>query len=328
MRRREVITLLGGATAGWPLAAQAQQTAAPVVGFLDSRSPDALAERLRGFQQGLKDGGLVEGQSVTIPYRWAENQLERLPSLAAELVHRPVSLIVASGGPAATSAAKAASTSIPIVFGSSDDPVRLGYVASLARPGGNLTGISFLNSELVGKQVELLRELVPAAKRIAVLVNPAGAATSESIMQEAHSAAAALGLQVQALNASTAGEIDAAFASFVRDRPDALFVRNNAFFNVRRLQLTLSAMRHAMPTVYAGREFAEAGGLMTYGSDITHVYRQIGVYTARILKGTKPADLPVMRSTKLELVINNQTARILGFAVPEKLLVAADEVIE
>jgi len=328
MRRREFLGVLGGAVAGWPLAANAQQPAIPVIGFLDSRSPDALTERLRGFRQGLKDTGAVEGENVAIEYRWAENQFDRLPGLAAELVRRQVAVIATSGGPAAAFAAKAATMTIPIVFTAAEDPVRRGLVTSLARPGGNLTGINFFNLELVTKQLELLRELVPAATRVAVLVNPANATVTETTLRDAESAARSMGLQIQAVRASTNREIDAAFTIFVRERPDALFVGGDPFLNARRVQLALLAGRQGIPAIYSGREFADAGGLMSYGSDITDAYRQQGVYVGRILKGAKPADMPVLQSTKFELVINAQTARILGLTVPSSLLARADEVIE
>jgi putative ABC transport system substrate-binding protein len=315
MKRREFITLLGGAAAAWPLAARAQQPAMPVVGFLDSRSPDGLTDRVRQFRQGVKEAGYVEGENVAIEYRWAEGQFDRLPVLAAELVRRQVAVIVASGGPAVAFVAKAATTTIPSVFIVAEDPVRLGLVASLARPGGNLTGINFYSQELAAKRLELLRELVPGAVRVAVLVNPNNARNTEITLKDVETAARAMGLQIQVYNASTNREIDAAFASLARERPDAL-------------QLSLQAMRLAMPAAYSGREYAEVGGLMSYGSDVRDAYRQIGVYTGRILKGTKPADLPVIQASKLELVINLQTARMLGLEVPPTLLARADEVIE
>jgi putative tryptophan/tyrosine transport system substrate-binding protein len=327
MKRREFITLLSAAVA-WPLAAHAQQPALPVVGFLDSRSPEALTDRLRGFRQGLKEAGYVEGDNVTILYRWAENQLDRLPLLAAELVRRQVAVIATTGGPAVVLAAKAATTTIPIVFLAAEDPVRLGLVVSIARPGGNLTGVNFFNTELAGKMLELLRELVPTATRVAVLTNPANVTTTETVLRDAKAAAGAMGLQIQPVRASTSREIDAAFATFVRERPDALFVPGDPFFNARRLQLAQLAGHHGLPAIYSGREFAEVGGLMTYGSDITDAYRQLGIYTGRILKGAKPSDLPVVQASKFELVINAQTARMLGLTVPPTLLARADEVIE
>jgi len=300
----------------------------PVVGLLDQRSPDELADRLRGFRQGLKDSDFVEGQNVAIDYRWAQNKEDRLPELAADLVRRRVAVIAATGGIGPTLAAKAATTTIPVVFIVSDDPVRLGLVASLARPGGNLTGINFFNVELTAKRLELLRELVPATTRVAVLINPANTEYTETTVREVGAAARTIGLQIQVLNASTSREIDAAFATIVRERPDALFVGNDAFFNARRVQLALLAGRHGVPAILSDREYAEAGGLMTYGSNIVDVYRQVGVYAGRILKGAKPADLPVVQSTKFELVINAQTARMLGLTVPPTLLATADEVIE
>jgi putative ABC transport system substrate-binding protein len=326
MRRREFITLLGGAAA-WPLAARAQQ-AMPVIGFFDSRSPDVLLDRLRGFRQGLKDNGFVEGDSVTIVYRWAENQFDRLPELAAELVRRRVAVIAATGPPVVAFAAKAATTTIPVVFISGEDPVRLGLVTSLARPDGNMTGVNFLNVELVAKQLELLRELIPRAVRVALLTNPANPTTTESTVREAELAARTMGLQIQVLRASTSGEIDAAFARFAGERPDALFVPVDAFFSSRRVQLVQLATHHRVPAIYTQREFSEIGGLMSYGSNVVDAFRQIGVYAGRILKGAKPADLPVVQASKFELVINQQTARMQGLTVPDKLLVAADEVIE
>ena len=327
MRRRKFITLLGGAAA-WPLAVRAQQPTLPVVGFLGGTSPDTFADRLRGFRQGLKDTGYVDGDNVAIEYRWAENQIDRLPALAADLVRRQVAVIAATGGITSAFAAKAATTVIPIVFGAGEDPVRLGLVASLARPGGNLTGINFVSTELAGKRLELLRELVPGAARVAVLVNPANSTTTETTLRDVETASRAMGLQIQVLNASTSREIDAAFALFARERCDAIFVGQEVFFVSRRVQLANMAARHAVPMTSGSRDIVEVGGLMSYGSNIADAHRQIGVYVGRILKGAKPADLPVVQSTKFELVINHQTARMLGLTVPDKLLVAADEVIE
>jgi putative tryptophan/tyrosine transport system substrate-binding protein len=298
-----------------------------VIGFLHPTSLDAYADRLRPFREGLKDAGFIEGENVAIEYRWAENQMDRLPALAAELARRQVAVIAAPGPPAAL-AAKAATTTIPIVFLMNEDPVRLGLVASLARPGGNLTGINIFSAELAAKRLDLLRELVPGAARVGVLVNPVNATTTESTLRDVEPAARAIGLQIQVLNASTSREIDAAFATFVRERPDAVFVGADSFFVSRRVQLTNLAVRHAVPAIYSARDFAEVGGLMSYGASLTDASRQMGVYTGRILKGAKPADLPVVQSTKFELVINAQTARMLGLTVPQTLLVAADEVIE
>ena len=327
MKRREFITLAGGA-ASWPLAAHAQQAAMPVVGVLNPTLPDANADILRAFRQGLKDTGYVEGENVAIVYRWAENQIDRLPALAAELVGRRVAVIAASGGPATVFAAKAATATIPIVFSVNEDPVKLGLVASMARPEGNATGINFLAGELTAKRLELLRGLVPAAVRVAVLVNPANTTNSESTLRDVQSTAQSLGLQIQIFNASTSGDINAAFATFVRERPDALFVGIDSFFRSRRVQLTHLAARHAVPAAYPLREYAEAGGLMSYGSNLADSYRQMGIYVGRILKGAKPADLPVEQASKFELVINAETARMLGVTVPPSLLATADEVIE
>ena len=327
MRRREIITLLGGAAVSWPLAARAQQPAMPVIGLLDPRSPDAMADRLRAFRLGLKDVGYVEGENVTIIYRFAEDQNDRLPELAAELVRRQVTVIAASATTAAP-AAKAATTTIPIAFIAAEDPVRLGLVASLARPGGNLTGINFFSSELAAKRLDLLHELLPRAARIAVLVNPANATNTASILRDVEAAARAIGLQVQVLNASTSREISAAFENVGRDRPDALFVGPDTFLIARRIQVVQLAAFHRLPAVYPARDFLEVGGLMSYGTNIMDAFRQLGIYAGRILKGAKPADLPVVQSSKFELVINAETARMLGLTVPDKLLVAADEVIE
>jgi putative ABC transport system substrate-binding protein len=327
VRRREFITLLGGAAVAWPLPGRAQQPAMPVIGFLDTRSPDAIADRLRGFRQGLKDTGYVEGENVAILYRFAENQIDRLPELAADLVRRKVAVIATAGDDVAL-VAKGATTTIPIVFIASQDPVRLGLVASLARPGGNATGINFFASELVAKRLEILRELVPRAARVGVLVNPTNAATAEAALKDAAAAARAMRLQIEVFNAGTPKEIDAAFASFVRERPDALFVSTDTFFSSRRVQLVNLATRHAIPAGFPNRESAEIGGLMSYGSNIPDAWRQAGAYAGRILKGAKPADLPVVQSIKFELVINAQTARMLGLTVPPSLLSVADEVIE
>src|SRR5262245_23472723 len=326
VKRREFITLLGGAAAAWPHTARAQQPI-PVVGFLNSTSPDGSTERLRGFREGLKDTGYVERENVAIEYRWADNQIDRLPSLATELVRRQVAVIAALNTYSGL-AAKAATTTIPIVFIVGEDPVRLGLVASLARPGGNLTGVNFFGSELTAKRLELLRDMVPGAARIAVLVNPAHAVTTETTLRDVQSAARAMGLQTQVLNASTSREIDAAFATFSHERPDAVFVGIDVFFNGRRAQLVNLAAYHRVPATFVNRDFAEIGGLMSYGSNIADSWRQVGVYTGRILKGAKPADLPVVQATKFELVINAQTARMLGLTVPDKLHATADEVIE
>jgi putative ABC transport system substrate-binding protein len=325
--RREFVTLLGGAAAAWPLAARAQQSMMPVVGFLNPASPDAFPHRLRTFRQGLKETGYVEGENVAILYAWAEGQYERLPAMAAELVRRQVAVIVATGGPPSALAAKTATPTIPIVFSVGEDPVKLGLVASLARPGGNATGINMLITEVVAKRLELLRELLPRAARFAVLINPANPDTT-STLRAAEAAARTIGVQVQFLNASTHREIDAAFATLVHDRLDALFVVPDPFFASRRVQIATLAARHVIPATYSIRDFVETGGLMSYGTDLSDAYRRVGVYTGRILKGAKPADLPVEQPTKLEFVINLSTARALGLDVPPTLLARADEVIE
>jgi putative ABC transport system substrate-binding protein len=328
VRRREFITLLGGAAAAWPLAARAQQPAMPVIGVLHSQTPDTFREPLREFRQGLKEAGFIEGENVAIEYRFADNQMDRLPELAAELVRRRVAVIFTGGGPVPASAAKGVTATIPIVFTMGDDPVRLGLVASLARPGSNATGISFLVTELAAKRLALLRELVPAVGRIAVLVNPAEATNTEATLKDVEAAAGVMGLAIKHLNASTSHEINAAFATLEHERPDAIFVGVDAFYAARRVQLALLAMLHRIPVIYPLRSFAEAGGLISYGTSLTDTYRQAGVYTGRILKGAKPADLPVARATKFELVINAETARLLGLTVPPSLLATADEVIE
>src|SRR5262245_34904717 len=296
----------------------------PVIGVL-SLSRDAY--RLGAFRQGLKDAGFIEGENLVIEYRWADDQYDRLPALATELMRRQVAVIAAIGGIASAFAAKAATTTIPVVFLAGEDPVKLGLVASLARPGGNLTGINVFSSELHAKRLELLRELVPGAVRVAVLVNPAQP-NAEIILRDVGTAAHAMGLQIQVSTAGTIDEIDTAFATFARERPDALFVSAAPFLTDRRVQLALLAAIHRIPAIYPWRDFVESGGLMSYGASLTDGYRHVGVYTGRVLKGTKPADLPVVQSTKFEFVINASTARMLGLTVPDKLLVSADEVIE
>jgi putative ABC transport system substrate-binding protein len=299
----------------------------PVIGFLNPASPDGMGDRLRGFRRGLKESGYVEGENVAVEYRWADNQVDRLPAMAADLVRRRVAVIVTTG-PLPISAAKAATATIPTLFLAAEDPVRLGLVASLAQPGGNLTGINLLSGELASKRLELLREMLPAATRIAVLVNPPNPTNLESTIRDVEPATRSVGLQMRVLSASTSGEIDAAFATFAHDRPDAIFVSIDIFLNSRRVQLANLASRHAIPTSFPFRDCAEVGGLMSYGSDVTDAFRQVGAYAGRILKGAKPAELPVVQATKFELVINHQTARMLGLTVPETLLARADEVIE
>jgi putative ABC transport system substrate-binding protein len=325
--RRELLAALGGAAAAWPLAARAQQGAMPVIGFLDPRSPDAVRDRLRAFRQGLKETGYVEGENVTIAYRFAENQIDRLRELVVDLVRRQVAVIATSAEETAL-VAKAATTTVPILFTVSRDPVSLGLVANLAHPGGNVTGVNFLASELVAKRLELLRELVPQASRVAVLVNPANATIAETTLRDVEAAARAMGLSIQVLNASTGREIDAAFATLARERADALLVGDDPFFNGRRVQFANLAAHHSIPMATGFREIAEVGGLMSYGANILDAYREVGIYAGRILKGAKPADLPVVQASRLELVINTATARMLGLTVPDKLLAIADEVIE
>jgi putative tryptophan/tyrosine transport system substrate-binding protein len=328
VRRREFITLLGGVAAMWPLAARAQQPAMPVIGFLNPQSPETYAGPMRALRQGLKDAGYVEGENVAIEYRWADNQYDRLPALAAELVRRRVAVIVATGGPLPAQAAKAATTTIPIIFNVADDPVRHGLVANLARPGGNLTGNNLLTIELAAKRVELIRALVPGLARIAVLVNPTTDENTRVTLQDVQAAAGNLGLQIQVHNADTPREIDAAFQRMGRERPDAMFVAITPFFIARRVQLAQLAAFHRLPAAYGLRDFAEAGGLMSYGASLTDAYRQVGVYAGRVLKGAKPADLPVVQASKFELVVNHQTARMLDLTVPPSVLAIADEVIE
>ena len=324
MQRREFIA--GLAAAAWPLTAYAQQPALPVVGFVNAAgAADAYAA---AFRRGLNETGYIEGQNVTVEYHWLEGRFDRLPALMADLVRRRVAVIATPGGNLAALTAKAATTTIPIVFGVGEDPVKLGLIASLARPGGNATGINFFVQEVVAKRLGLLHDLVPKAVRIAVLVNPANAPTAESTLRDIPEAARALGLQIQVHKASTSREIEAAFATLERERTDALFVAPDVFFTGRRVQFATLATRHAIPAVYGNRVFVEAGGLMSYGTDFAEMFRQVGVYTGQILKGAKPADLPVIQSTKFVFAINLQTARALGLTVQPDLLSIADEVIE
>ena len=326
MRRREFITLVGGAAATWPLFARAQR-ARPVIGYLDSRSLETVIDRLRGLRGGLKEIGYVEGENVTIEYRWAEDRMDRLPLLAADLVSRSVAAIV-TAGPPSSFAAKAATTTISIVFMVGNDPVDLGLSASLSRPSGNLTGINFLSAQLGAKRLELLRDLLPQASRIGVLVSPADPAPTETQLKEVTTAALAMGIQIKIYNADTRAEIDAAFETMGRERPDAVFVATTPFLNGRRVQLTQLAAFYRLPAIYALRDYVEVGGLISYGSDIVDVYRQAGVYVGHILKGSKVADLPIVQSSKFELVINAQTARMLGLTVSSSLLGRADLVID
>jgi len=327
MKRREFILLLGGAAA-WPLAARAQQSALPVIAFLDATSAVASARWTAAFRNGLNETGYTEGRNVAVEYHWLEGRYDRLPALVAELVGRRVAVIATPGSTPAALAAKAATTTIPIVFGVGEDPVKLGLVANLARPGGNATGINFFVSEVVLKRLGLLRDLVPGAVRIAVLINPGNVATAEATLREVKKAAGALKLQIYVVNASTSGEINTAFATISRERAEALFVAPDAFFNSRRVQLATLAARDRIPTAYSTRDYVEVGGLMSYGTNITDSFSQAGVYAGKILNGAKPAELPVIQSTKFEFVINLQTAKALGLDVPSGLLLAADEVIE
>jgi putative tryptophan/tyrosine transport system substrate-binding protein len=326
MRRRDFIKATVGVVTAWPAAAHAEQSAMPVIGYLDSRSPEAVENRLRGFHQGLKEVGYIEGENVTILYRWADDRTDRLPLLAAELVSRSVAAIFTAGQPS-TLAAKAATTTIPIIFVVGSDPVQLGLAASLSRPDRNLTGIDALTAQTGAKRLEVLRDLLPHAARIGVVVNPADAGATDQL-KEIEVAARAMGLQIEVYNADTSAEIDAAFEAMGRDRPDAVVVSSSTFLNGRRVQLVQLSTFHRLSAIYPLRDFVEIGGLISYGSDIVDSLRQAGRYVGRILKGTKPAELPIVKADKFELVINAQTARMLGVAVPSSLLGRADEMID
>ena len=328
MKRRAFITLLGGAAVAWPLAARAQQPAMPVVGFINGRAAEDAARPGAAFRKCLVEAGYVEGQNVAVEYHWLDGRYDRLPSLAADLVRRRVAVIATPISTPAALAAKAATPTIPIVFGVGEDPVKLGLVASLGRPGGNATGINSFVGEIVAKRLGLLHELVLKAVRIAVLVNPRNAASAEATLRDLPEAARARGLQIRVLNASTSREIDAAFAALEREPADALFIAPDGFFVGRRVQLALLAMRHGIPTSHSARESVEVGALMSYGTDNADMFRQVGVMTGQVLKGAKPADLPVVQQTKFELVINLKTAKTLGVRISDNLLSLADEVIE
>jgi len=326
--RRQFISALGGAAVAWPLAARAQQPAMPVIGVVSGQSADADARNVAAFRKGLNEIGYVEGQNVTVEYHWLEGRYDRLPALLADLVRRQMAVIATPFSNAASLAAKAATATIPIVFGVAEDPVKLGLVASLARPGGNATGINVFSQEVVAKRLRLLHDLVPKAVQVAVLVDPANGSITKSTLRDVQDAAPTLGLHIQILNATTIGEIDAAFANLARERTDALFVAPDVFFSSRRDQFVTLTAREGIPAAYGNRDYVAAGGLMSYGTDIADMFHQVGVYTGKILKGANPAELPVLQSTKFEFVINLQTARALGIEVPPAVLSIADEVIE
>jgi putative ABC transport system substrate-binding protein len=328
MKRREFFTLVGGAAITWPLAARAQQPAMPVIGYIYAGSPEPIAHLLPAFRTGLEETGFVEGKNVAIEFRYAHNINERLPELAADLVRRRVAVIATPQSTAAVLAAKAATSTIPIVFGTGSDPIQAGLVTSLNRPGGNSTGVTFMNVEITAKRLGLLHELLPKARRFAVLINPENPAIGEPVAKDATSAASSMGQEIDVVNASTNHEIDEAFATFKQNRDAALLVAPDTLLATRRVQIAMLAVRYALPFIAPIREFAEVGGLMSYGPNFKDMYRQIGIYTGRILKGESPADLPVLRATKFEFIINLQTARTIGFEIPPTVLALADEVIE
>ena len=327
MRRRNFIAALGGAVA-WPVVAGGQQPAMPIVGFVNGGSPEGMARYAAAFRSALNEAGYVEGQNVTVEYHWLDGHYDRVPALIADIVRHRVAVIAAPGATRAAVAAKAATATIPVVFGGGDDPVKLGLVTSLAQPGGNVTGTNFFFAEVAAKRLGLLHELVPQAFRIAVLINPDNGSVAETTLREVLEASRVIGLQIQVLNASTSRDIESVFAALVRDRADALFIAADPFFTSRRGQLAILAARDRIPTSCANREMVESGMLMSYGSNLADMFRQVGVYTGSILKGAKPAEMPVLQSTKFEFVINLQTAKALGVTVPPSLLVSADEVIE
>lgn len=328
MKRREFITLLGGTAATWPVAVRAQQSVLPVVGFINGGSADNSARFAAAFRKGLNETGYVEGQNVTVEYHWLEGRFDRVAVLVADLVRRQVAVIATPATASAALAAKAATKTIPVVFSVPEDPVQLGLVANIAQPGGNVTGINYFSSEVVAKRLRLLHDLVPKAVRIAVIVNPANTSNTETTLREVQKAAATIGLQTQIYNATTISEIDAAFATLASERPDALFIGGDAFFFSRRGQFSTLAARDRIPAAFGNRDAVAVGGLMSYGTNIADMFRQVGVYTGNVLKGTKPADLPVLQATKFELVINLQTARALGIEVPPGVISITDEVIE